>query len=84
MIENLTVTEISTSSVLLKWDKQLEMGSSFKVQWTANETSGNVTVTVTNVTVAGLTAGVNYTFCIRVVAADTSTEPVCISAWTSM
>ncbi len=81
MIENLTVTEISTSFVLLKWDKQLEMGSSFNVQWTANETSGNVTVTVTNVNVTGLTAGVNYTFCITVIAA---TEPVCISAWTSM
>ncbi|XP_016432035.1 receptor-type tyrosine-protein phosphatase eta [Sinocyclocheilus rhinocerous] len=81
-IENLTVTEISSSFVLLKWDKQLEMGSSFKVKWTADETYGNVTVTVTNVTVAGLIAGVNYTFCITVVVADTSTEPVCISAWT--
>ncbi|XP_058622526.1 LOW QUALITY PROTEIN: receptor-type tyrosine-protein phosphatase eta-like [Onychostoma macrolepis] len=83
-IENLTVTEISTSFVLLKWEKQLKMGSSFKVQWTADETYGNVTVTVTNVTINGLTAGVNYKFCVTVVAADTSTESnsVCISAWT--
>ncbi|KAL1247803.1 hypothetical protein QQF64_023179 [Cirrhinus molitorella] len=86
MIENLTVAEISTSFVFLEWDEPLEMslGISFKVQWTADKTSGNEVTTDTSCNITGLTAGVNYTFCITAVAADTSTESesVCISAWT--
>ncbi|XP_043083339.1 receptor-type tyrosine-protein phosphatase eta-like isoform X22 [Puntigrus tetrazona] len=82
-IENLTVTEISTSFVLLKWDQSLEKASSFKVNWTANEASGNKTVTDTNVNVTDLNSGVSHMFCIRAVAADNSeSESVCTSAST--
>ncbi len=40
----------------------------------------------TSYNITGLTAGVNYTFCITAVAADKSTEgeTVCISNYTSM
>ncbi|XP_067292683.1 receptor-type tyrosine-protein phosphatase eta [Pseudorasbora parva] len=79
VIENLRVTKISTSSVLLNWNETRGPRSFFEVQWTD---TANVTNTVYNVT--NLTPGVNYRFCIRVIAEDNSTkgEPVCISAFT--
>ncbi|KAI7811745.1 putative mucin-19-like [Triplophysa rosa] len=73
VIRNLTASEISTSSVLLKWDKPLGDGFSFKVQWTGDGTG----VKVTNDTfykITGLTPGVQYTFKITAVAADNLTE----------
>ncbi|XP_058622520.1 integumentary mucin A.1-like isoform X10 [Onychostoma macrolepis] len=80
VIKNLTVTEISTSFVLLKWDTPLEMVTSFEVQWSNDKTSGNcIETSNTFYNITGLTAGVNYTFCITAVAADNSTgETFCI------
>ncbi|RXN02966.1 receptor-type tyrosine- phosphatase eta-like protein [Labeo rohita] len=82
VIRNLTVNEITTSSVFLTWNEPIGNRSFFKIQWTDNRPSGNSTYTSYNIT--GLTAGVSYTFCITAVAADDSTEggTVCVSQYT--
>ncbi len=82
VIKNLAVNNITTSSAFLTWNGLHGIRSFFKVQWTddkTNETSN------TSYHITGLTAGVNYTFCITAVAADQSTEgkTVCISQFTS-
>ncbi len=87
VIRNLTVSEITTSFAFLTWHEPVGNKSFFKIQWTNDKTSGNCTETSdTFHNITGLTAGVNYTFCITAVAADQSTEgeTVCISQFTSM
>ncbi|XP_016413197.1 receptor-type tyrosine-protein phosphatase eta-like isoform X8 [Sinocyclocheilus rhinocerous] len=74
VIRNLTVTEITTSSVFLIWEEPVGNRSFFKIQWADDKTSGNSTTTNTSYNITGLTAGVNYTFIITAVAADKSTE----------
>ncbi|XP_051739166.1 receptor-type tyrosine-protein phosphatase eta isoform X5 [Ctenopharyngodon idella] len=77
---NLTVSEVTTSSVFLSWNEPIGNRSFFKVKWTnkTKETSN------TSHNITDLTAGVNYTFCITAVAADNSTEgdAICISQYT--
>ncbi|XP_016085817.1 receptor-type tyrosine-protein phosphatase eta-like [Sinocyclocheilus grahami] len=82
VIRNLRVTNFTTSSVFLTWDKPVGNRSFFKVHRTDDKT--NKTTTNTSYHISGLTAGVNYTFCITAVAADQSTEgeTVCISQFT--
>ncbi|XP_026095136.1 tenascin-X isoform X2 [Carassius auratus] len=82
VIKDLLVSEITTSSVFLKWEESTGYRSFFKIQWTDDKT--NATTNTSSYLITGLTSGVNYTFCITAVAADQSTESesVCISAWT--
>jgi len=84
VIRNLTANNITTSSVFLTWNEPGGNRDFFKIQWTDEKTNINSTMNTYNIT--GLTAGVNYTFCITAVAADKSTEgeTVCISNYTSM
>lgn len=84
MIRNLTVSEITTSSVFLDWDEPLGNRFYFNVQWFGDKTREyNTSDTSHNIT--GLSAGVNYTFMITTVAADsTRGDPVIISLFTSM
>ncbi|XP_073687768.1 receptor-type tyrosine-protein phosphatase eta-like [Garra rufa] len=84
VIRNLTVNNITTSSVFLSWDEPIGNRSFYKIQWTDNQTSRNSTTTNTSYLITGLTAGANHTFCITAVAADRSTEgeTVCISKFT--
>ncbi|XP_052453255.1 tenascin-X [Carassius gibelio] len=83
VIRNLTVNIITTSSVFLTWDGPVENRSFFKIQWKGDKTNGSST-TNTSYNITGLTAGVNYTFCITAVAEDQATEgeTVCISQYT--
>uniref|UniRef100_A0A8C1TVF3 Fibronectin type-III domain-containing protein n=1 Tax=Cyprinus carpio TaxID=7962 RepID=A0A8C1TVF3_CYPCA len=83
-IRNLRVSEITTSSVFLTWGESAGNIYFFKLQWADDKTSGNLTTTYTFSNITGLTAGVNYTFCIIAVAADESTEgeTFCISHYT--
>ncbi|XP_051548122.1 receptor-type tyrosine-protein phosphatase eta-like [Myxocyprinus asiaticus] len=83
VIRNLTVSEITTSSVFLKWDEPIGNRSSFKLQWTGDKTDETVT-NHTSYNITGLTAGVSYTLNIRAVAADNVTEgqPIRISVYT--
>ncbi|XP_016315198.1 receptor-type tyrosine-protein phosphatase eta-like, partial [Sinocyclocheilus anshuiensis] len=85
VIRNLRVTNITTSSLLLTWEEPAGNRSFFKLQWTDNKTSGNSTETInTSYHITGLTAAVNYTFCITAVTGDKSTggETVCRSQFT--
>uniref|UniRef100_A0A9J8BSQ4 protein-tyrosine-phosphatase n=1 Tax=Cyprinus carpio carpio TaxID=630221 RepID=A0A9J8BSQ4_CYPCA len=86
MIINLTVSEITPSSVFLTWKEPLGNRSFFKIQWTGDKTNANSTTSNTSYNITGLTAGVNYTFIITAVAADRSTEgeSVVTSKYTSM
>uniref|UniRef100_A0A9J8BVR4 Fibronectin type-III domain-containing protein n=1 Tax=Cyprinus carpio carpio TaxID=630221 RepID=A0A9J8BVR4_CYPCA len=82
VIRNLTVSNITTSSVFLTWEEPAGNRSFFKLKWADDKTSGNSTETTdTSYQITGLTAGVNYTFCITAVTADKSTkgETVCSS-----
>uniref|UniRef100_A0A9J8B9Q8 Fibronectin type-III domain-containing protein n=1 Tax=Cyprinus carpio carpio TaxID=630221 RepID=A0A9J8B9Q8_CYPCA len=84
MIINLTVSEITPSSVFLKWDEPFGNRSFFKIQWTDDKTNGSSTTNNTSYNITGLNAGVNYTFIITAVAADQSTEgeSLCLSKFT--
>ena len=86
IVQNLTVSDITTSSVLLSWFEPVGRSSYYRVQYgnismTLDKTSQNTTVTIPI-----LTPGVQYTFSICAVAADNSTEGSCgsITAYTSM
>ncbi|XP_067235427.1 receptor-type tyrosine-protein phosphatase eta-like [Chanodichthys erythropterus] len=85
VIRNLTVTNISTSSVFLTWQEPVGNRSFFKLNWAGDKTIGNASeITNTSYNITDLIAGVNYTFCITAVAADNSTEggAICISQYT--
>ncbi|XP_048015425.1 receptor-type tyrosine-protein phosphatase H-like [Megalobrama amblycephala] len=85
MIRNLTVTNITTSSVILTWQEPVGNRSFFKLLWTGDKTIGNASeITNTSHHITNLTAGVNYTFCVTAVTADNlgESEPFCISKYT--
>uniref|UniRef100_A0A9J8DBF3 Protein-tyrosine-phosphatase n=1 Tax=Cyprinus carpio carpio TaxID=630221 RepID=A0A9J8DBF3_CYPCA len=82
MVRNLSVTEITISSVSLTWDEPVGKRDFFRIQWTEKRT--HATAINTSYHINDLTAGVNYTFCITAVAGDKSTEgeTFCISQYT--
>ncbi|MGL5583014.1 MAG: fibronectin type III domain-containing protein [Cetobacterium sp.] len=87
MIQNLTVTNLTSSSVFLTWHDPVGNRSFFKLHWTGDKTIGNATeIANTSYNITDLTAGVNHTFCITAVAEDKLTEgdAFCISQYTSM
>ncbi|CAJ1057368.1 tenascin-X-like isoform X5 [Xyrichtys novacula] len=73
-IVNLMVHQVTTSSISLKWTKPEGQRSFYRVKWTNGKTSGNNTVTETNIKVTNLTAGVQYNFTVTAVAGDDTTE----------
>ncbi|XP_026220777.1 receptor-type tyrosine-protein phosphatase beta-like isoform X30 [Anabas testudineus] len=73
VVRNLTVTEITTSSVFLNWTEPVGNSSFYIVQWTDGNVSQNLNVTETHVNISGLTAGVQYTFIVIAVAGDNQT-----------
>nr|XP_046208371.1 receptor-type tyrosine-protein phosphatase eta-like isoform X3 [Oncorhynchus gorbuscha] len=74
VIRNLTVTEITTSSVSLSWTEPLGNRSFYRVEWTGGSRDMNTTTNVTAFNVTELTAGVKYTFRVTAVAGDEMTE----------
>ncbi|KAI4894586.1 hypothetical protein NFI96_018812, partial [Prochilodus magdalenae] len=84
VIQNLTVTEITTSSLFINWSEPIGQRSFFKVQWTYDNVTSNTTTIQTTYNVTNLTAGVNYNVCVSAVAGDSSTEgkSVCLSVYT--
>ncbi|XP_070827425.1 receptor-type tyrosine-protein phosphatase eta-like [Chaetodon trifascialis] len=73
-VRNLTVTQITTSSVSLSWTEPEGNSSLYRVQWTDGMTNGAVNVTETQANVTGLIAGVQYNFTVIAVAGDNKTE----------
>ncbi|XP_053175922.1 receptor-type tyrosine-protein phosphatase eta-like [Scomber japonicus] len=73
VVRNLSVSEITTSSVSLTWTKPEGNSPFYRVQWTAGTDNWGVTVNETKMNVTSLTAGVQYTFTIIAVAGDNET-----------
>ncbi|XP_055778235.1 receptor-type tyrosine-protein phosphatase beta-like isoform X3 [Salvelinus fontinalis] len=73
VIRNLTVSEITTSSVSLNWTEPLGSISFYRVEWTGGNISGSQNTTGTSVNVTALTAGVQYLFTVTAVAGDNTT-----------
>lgn len=73
-MNDLTVSEIRTSSIFLNWTEPQGQRSFYRVEWTDGTINMNKTVTETKVNVTELTPGVNYTFTVIAVAGDNSTQ----------
>ncbi|KAM9495385.1 receptor-type tyrosine-protein phosphatase eta-like [Clarias gariepinus] len=83
---DLSVIEISTSSLFLNWTEPIGKRSFFKVQWSVGSITLNSTTSNTSFNITDLNPGVSYTFLISAVAADNITkgEVFGLSAYTSM
>nr|XP_024658924.1 titin isoform X21 [Maylandia zebra] len=73
-VNDLTVSEIRTSSIFLNWTEPQGQRSFYRVEWTDGTINMNKTVTETKVNVTELTPGVNYTFTVIAVAGDNNTQ----------
>ncbi|XP_033997475.1 receptor-type tyrosine-protein phosphatase beta isoform X13 [Trematomus bernacchii] len=74
VVRNLSVTEITTSSISVMWNKPEGNSSSYRVQWSDGNVTKSDKVTETNITITDLTAGVQYDINVTAVAGDGSTE----------
>ncbi|KAK3558495.1 hypothetical protein QTP86_018148, partial [Hemibagrus guttatus] len=85
VVNNLTVSNKTLSSVYLTWNKPHRSSSFFTVIWTGGSVNNSSNTSDTSYTVTGLTAGVNYTFTVTAVAEDNQTTgaPTQTSAFTS-
>uniref|UniRef100_A0A3B3HQM0 Fibronectin type-III domain-containing protein n=1 Tax=Oryzias latipes TaxID=8090 RepID=A0A3B3HQM0_ORYLA len=71
---NLSVTEITTSSISLNWTEPLGNSSFYRVQWTNGSSTLNKSVFDKTTTISNLTAGESYDITVTAVAADDQTE----------
>lgn len=69
-MRNLTVTEITTSSMFLNWTQPVGNSSSYKVQRTNGTVWVTVNATGTSVNITNLTPGVPYNISVAAVADD--------------
>ena len=85
VVRNLSVTEITTSSLTLNWTEPEGNRSFYRVQWTGGEINEIDNVTETSKIITNLTAGVQYTITVTAVADDghTEGEPATVSQYTS-
>ncbi|XP_036431707.1 receptor-type tyrosine-protein phosphatase eta-like isoform X4 [Colossoma macropomum] len=79
VIRNLTVTEITTTSLFINWTEPIGQRSFFKVQWTCDNETSNANTSQTFFNITNLIAGVNYYIIVSAVAADNSSEGNLIS-----
>ncbi|XP_042268585.1 receptor-type tyrosine-protein phosphatase eta isoform X4 [Thunnus maccoyii] len=73
VVRNLSATEITTSSMTLKWTEPEGSSSFYRVQWTDGNAMRNDSVTETHINIRELTAGVQYNFTVTAVAGDNKT-----------
>lgn len=73
-VTDLSVGQVTTSSVSLEWAKPNGKSSHYRVKWTDGTTIQSKRVAETNVNVTELTAGVQYTFTVIAVAGDNTAE----------
>ncbi|KAK1887148.1 Receptor-type tyrosine-protein phosphatase eta [Dissostichus eleginoides] len=74
VVRNLSVTEITTSSISVMWNKPEGNSSFYRLQWSDGNVPQSDKVTETNITISNLTAGVQYDINVTAVAGDGSTE----------
>ncbi|XP_049928086.1 receptor-type tyrosine-protein phosphatase eta isoform X2 [Epinephelus moara] len=73
VVRNLTVTQITMSSVFLTWTEPEGNSSFYRVQWTDGNVTDSDNVTETHINITNLTAGVQYEISVTAVAGDGST-----------
>ncbi|XP_036068492.1 receptor-type tyrosine-protein phosphatase eta [Oryzias melastigma] len=73
-VTNITVTEITTSSISLSWTKPLGQSSYYVVEWSNGSYTLNANVTDESMNITNLTAGVQYNISVTAVAADNQTK----------
>ncbi|KAF7668966.1 hypothetical protein LDENG_00273380, partial [Lucifuga dentata] len=74
LVKNLTVTEVTTSSVFLSWTEPEGNQSFYRVEWTDGKANWSHIVNETYQNITELTAGVQYTFTVVAMAGDNKTE----------
>jgi len=74
VVRNLSVTEITTSSISVMWNKPEGNSSSYRVQWSDGDVTKSENVNQTQINITDLTAGVQYDIHVTAVAGDGSTE----------
>ncbi|XP_023811935.1 receptor-type tyrosine-protein phosphatase eta-like [Oryzias latipes] len=78
-VRNLSVTEITTSSISLNWTEPLGNSSFYRVQWKNGSSTLNINVFDKTTTISNLTAGDRYDIKVIAVAADDQTEGESVS-----
>ena len=74
VVRNLSVTDITTSSIFLMWIEPDGKSSFYRVQWTRGDFNETVNVTQTHINITNLTPGVQYKITVTTVACDNITE----------
>ncbi|XP_056244328.1 tenascin-X isoform X2 [Seriola aureovittata] len=74
LVRNLTVTNVTTSSVSVDWSEPEGNSSFYRVQWTDGQFNDTVDVSETSMTISNLTAGVQYEVIVTAVADDNHTD----------
>uniref|UniRef100_A0A8C4DIL8 protein-tyrosine-phosphatase n=1 Tax=Dicentrarchus labrax TaxID=13489 RepID=A0A8C4DIL8_DICLA len=82
VVRNLTVTQVTTSSVSLNWTQPEGNASSYIVQWTATADSLNSTTTDTYFTIEDLTPGFVYSISVTAVASSNEGETITKTTYT--
>ena len=73
-VGNLSITDITTSSVSVNWTEPEGNISIYRVNWTGGNVSGSKNVPQTHTKITNLTAGVQYNISVTAVADDKLTE----------
>ncbi|XP_036431712.1 receptor-type tyrosine-protein phosphatase eta-like isoform X9 [Colossoma macropomum] len=74
VIRNLTVPEITATSLFMNWTEPIGQRSFFKVQWTYDNETSNATTSQTFFNITNLIPGGYYYIRVSAVAADNKTE----------
>ncbi|XP_068578957.1 receptor-type tyrosine-protein phosphatase eta-like [Cebidichthys violaceus] len=74
VVRNITVANITTSSMSVMWTKPEGNSSFYRVQWTNGIVTGSDNVTQTHKTITNLTAGVQYEITVTAVTDEGSTD----------
>ncbi|KAG9352432.1 hypothetical protein JZ751_020846 [Albula glossodonta] len=73
VVKNLSVGQITTSSVSLNWTAPEGQSLFYRIEWKDNSGPNNITTNRTSVDISGLTAGTQYVFSVTAIAADNQT-----------
>ncbi|XP_047675780.1 titin [Tachysurus fulvidraco] len=84
-VSNLTAVNVTTTSISLQWTEAMGKISHYVIKYENLNTTVNVTIEITSITINNLTPGVQYTFKVFAVAADKTTEGnySCVSVYTN-